>query len=175
MLKVPITAICQQCFRYCDYHKWMILVSNRTSPWAKSDIIFCLVWHAEHEYIDTTNWLSFRFRKVSTQKVTTNYVFIYFVIKINQLKKKKKQLKKREDKNDVLRSLLFECQRRWSSFIYSPTCSFYPFPLLVISWFYRWGEIFLPWWNLTPQTAPGANGVRSAISKADWFITLMWV
>lgn len=120
MLKVPITAICQQCFRYCDYHKWMILVSNRTSPWAKSDIIFCLVWHAEHEYIDTTNWLSFRFRKVSTQKVTTNYVFIYFVIKINQLKKKKKQLKKREDKNDVLRSLLFECQRRWSSFIYSP-------------------------------------------------------
>lgn len=120
MLKVPITAICQQCFRYCDYHKWMILVSNQTSPWAKSDIIFCLVWHAEHEYIDTTNWLSFRFRKVSTQKVTTNYVFIYFVIKINQLKKKKKQLKKREDKNDVLRSLLFECQRRWSSFIYSP-------------------------------------------------------
>lgn len=120
MLKVPITAICQQCFRYCDYHKWMILVSNRTSPWAKSDIIFCLVWHAEHEYIDTTNWLSFRFRKVSTQKVTTNYVFIYFVIKINQLKKKKKQLKKREDKNDVLRSLLFECQRHWSSFIYSP-------------------------------------------------------
>lgn len=120
MLKVPITAICQQCFRYCDYHKWMILVSNRTSPWAKSDIIFCLVWHAEHEYIDTTNWLSFRFRKVSTQKVTTNYVFIYFVIKINQLKKKKKQLKKQEDKNDVLASLLFECQRRWSSFIYSP-------------------------------------------------------